>query len=201
MMALSAARASVACPQDMSVNPTPLRVVSTLTSDDANRSGSTVDGVVAAEMTESAFGSDGMLTGRAWPCHAAPKGRGYALITNRWGCARWRAVRCTDATRYRAAQSLCQQPRAVLPGSAEAGRIPPENQAGKREHRNGFLRIIVDPGLSNYRAYRIGRPGTRKLLLSRRERRTSVVSALPCHVPARARALALTGDSRGARSS
>ena len=92
MMALSAARASAACSHDMSVNPTPLRVVSTLTSDDANRSVSTADGVVAAEMTESAFGSDGMLTGRAWPCHAAPKGGGYALITNRWGCARWRAL-------------------------------------------------------------------------------------------------------------
>ena len=64
-MALSAARASAACSHDMSVNPTPLRVVSTLTSDDANWSVSTADGVVAAEMTESAFGSDRMLTGRA----------------------------------------------------------------------------------------------------------------------------------------
>ena len=33
-MALSAARASAACSHDMSVNPTPLRMVSSLTSDD-----------------------------------------------------------------------------------------------------------------------------------------------------------------------
>src|SRR5258707_14129164 len=92
MMALSAARASAACSHDMSVNPTPLRVPSTLTSDDANGSGSTADGVVAAEMTESAVAGYCMLTGRAWPCHAAPNGGGYALITNRWGCARWRAL-------------------------------------------------------------------------------------------------------------
>src|SRR6266446_5918760 len=69
-----------------------------------------------------------------------------------------RAVRCTHATRYRAAQSLSQQPQAVLPGSAEAGRIPPESQAGKRERRNGFQRIIVGPrpeqlpSLSNWSA-------------------------------------------------
>jgi hypothetical protein len=36
------------------------------------------DGVFAAEMTESAFGNDGMLTGRAGPCHAVPKRHGDA---------------------------------------------------------------------------------------------------------------------------
>src|SRR5260370_161319 len=41
-MALSAARASAACSHDMSVNPTPLCVVSTLTKNDAKLSRSTV---------------------------------------------------------------------------------------------------------------------------------------------------------------
>ena len=104
-----------------------------------------------------------------------------------------RAVRCTHATRYRAAQSLSQQPQAGLPGSAEAGRIPPENQAGNLERRNGFQRIIAE-------LIELGGPHE-DVIVTRHERRTSVASALPCHVPASGRAAALTGASVAAHSS
>jgi hypothetical protein len=64
----------------MSVNPTPLRMVRSLTSEDVY-SGNPADDVGVPKCQESAFGSDGMLTGRAGPCHAVPGPRGYALIT------------------------------------------------------------------------------------------------------------------------
>src|ERR1022692_3658971 len=65
----------------MSVNPTPLRVVSALTSKDAHNPGSAADDVGTSEMTENVFGSDGMLTGRARPCHAVAQPYGHAVIT------------------------------------------------------------------------------------------------------------------------
>lgn len=39
------------------------------------------DDVVTAELAETTFGSDRMLTGRAGPCHALPQPDGHTAIT------------------------------------------------------------------------------------------------------------------------
>jgi hypothetical protein len=65
--------------------------------------------------------------------------------------------------------------------------------------RNGFKRIIVrTPARAIVELIELADPHE-DVIVTRHERRTSVASALPCHVPATG-ALALTGDSRGAHT-